>query len=264
MPPLTSQSALRRVQKLDFCYLCGEKFGGAAERTRDHVPPQAIFAKLDKDFPLIVSAHKSCNHAQSVTDEEIGQLVSLLHGRFPEPHRDRLAIEIQENPARAQTFGILTGVNLEPAVHRWLKAFHAALYRQPLPVSTRFATQLPFPSATLKGGKFVLDRIPDQHLRFVETLKKNRLVGNLDTIACNNEKLRYECVWAQMSDGSWGCVYGLDLYDWKNLGDIHNFPARGCAGLYRPGSARPPSGAAMATRLTFSVKNDDVLDPFAI
>ena len=80
MQKLTSQKDLRLVQRLNFCYLCGDGFDKDSERTKDHVPPEAMFAEADRNFPLIVSAHGSCNWARSPEDEVIGQLVSLLHG----------------------------------------------------------------------------------------------------------------------------------------------------------------------------------------
>ncbi len=263
MPKLTSQKDLRSVQRLDFCYLCGDGFDKNSERTKDHIPPQAIFAEADRNFPLIVSAHGSCNRARSPEDEVIGQLVSLLHGRVQAPHRDRLEVEIRTDNDHAHELGIFTGLNIEAVIRRWLKGFHTALYREPLSAHTRFATQSPFPSGTLKDGTVIAHPIPPQHALFVEKLKRNRMAGTLDTIVCNNGKLRYECVWVQMDDGGWGCVFGLNLYGWKNLGDIHNFTARGCAGLYRPEDARFPSDSARSTRLAFAVNNEDALDPFA-
>lgn len=263
MPNLTSQKALRTVQRLDFCYLCGDGFDNDPERTKDHVPPQAIFATADKDFPLIVSAHGACNRARSREDEVVGQLVSLLHGRVPDPDRDRLAAQIRKPAGFAHTLGIFTGLHVEAVIQRWVRAFHAALYRTPLSSQTRFAVQTPFPSGELNDGNMVADLIPAQHRAFVEELKRNRMAGSIDTIVCNNGKLRYECVWVQMSDRGWGCIFGLDLYGWKKLGDIHNFPARGCAGLYRSESALAPPGSTKATQLQFDVENIDALDSFA-
>jgi len=260
---LTSQKDLRSVHKLDFCYLCGNGFNKDSERSKDHIPPQAIFDKQDRNFPLILLAHRSCNGARSPEDEVIGQLVSLLHGRVPAPHRNRLAVEVRTDTEHAHELGIFTGLKIEAVIQRWLKGFHAALYKTPLSDATRFATQTPFPSGTLKNGSVIANPIPPQHCLFVEELKRNRLAGSLDTIVCNNGKLRYECVWVQMDDGGWGCIYGIDLYGWKNLGDIHNFPARGCAGLYRTENARFPPGSATSTRLAFTVENKDPLDPFA-
>ena len=65
-----------------------------------------------------------------------------------------------------------------------------------------------------------------------------------------------------MDDEGWGCIYGLDLYGWKNLGDVHNFPARACVGLYQRQDARCPPTATRATEIEFPFENRDALDPF--
>jgi len=256
-----SQSDLRAVQKLEFCYLCGHDFDANSERTKDHIPPRAIFAEADRDFPLLIPAHGGCNRDRSSEDEVIGQLISLLHGRVPKPNRDRLTVEIRQESGRE--LGILTGLQIEAVIRRWLMAFHAALYKEPLPPNTRFATQCPFPSGSVEEDSITVHEIPPQHRLFVEELKRNRMTGCLDSIVCNNGKLRYECVWVRMDDGGWGCIYGLDLYGWKNLGDIHNFEPRGCAGLYRKAEATFPKGAMKATNLKLRLANNDPLDPFA-
>jgi hypothetical protein len=95
---------------------------------------------------------------------------------------------------------------------------------------------------------------------FVEVIKTNRAVNNLDRIQSNNKKLTYECVWDQADDGRWMCIFALDLYDWKDLGDINNFQARGCAGMYI--NLVPPV-ATKAKRLALTLPNYDTLDPFA-
>ena len=166
MSQLTSQRSLRSVQKLDFCYLCGEQFEKDSERTKDHVPPQAIFAESDRNFPLILDTHGTCNRAQSKEDEVIGQLVSLLHGHAPKPHRVRLNIEIRPHTDEHLELGVLTGLNVEAVIKRWLKGFHAALYQQPLPDGTRFATHAPFPSGTIIDDSVRPDPIRQQHKIF--------------------------------------------------------------------------------------------------
>jgi hypothetical protein len=86
-------------------------------------------------------------------------------------------------------------------------------------------------------------------------LKRNRTVGNLDRIVCRNETCRYECVSSQAHDGRWICIYGLDLYNWRDLGS-RNQPARGCVGCYqrptgechRTGRQRPGWSSTLALR----------------
>ena len=96
MPELSTQVAFRPVQSLAFCYLCGEGFSEHAEKTRDHIPPKSIFAPEDREPPLILPTHRNCNEAQSGYDEVVGQLIAAIHGKYPEPDRRRLNVQVAE------------------------------------------------------------------------------------------------------------------------------------------------------------------------
>jgi hypothetical protein len=82
---LDNQWALRPIQWLPFCYLCGRTVEDGEATNRDHVPPSAIFAVADRNFPLILRTHTTCNGDRSGEDAIIGQLVSVLHGSSPTP-----------------------------------------------------------------------------------------------------------------------------------------------------------------------------------
>jgi hypothetical protein len=60
---LNTQQALRRARDLPFCYLCGLPIQPGDVLNRDHVPPAALFARADRNFPLILRAHKHCKIA---------------------------------------------------------------------------------------------------------------------------------------------------------------------------------------------------------
>ena len=97
MPELFTQRDLRSVQNLPFCYLCGNAFGQKAETTRDHVPPKSIFATADRVPPLVLPTHRHCNEAQSGYDEIVGQVIAAIHGKYPEPARVRLDVQVAED-----------------------------------------------------------------------------------------------------------------------------------------------------------------------
>lgn len=122
---------------------------------------------------------------------------------------------------------------MQAIVQLWLRALHAALYHEPLLSTTRFAIETPLPKARLASGNVELVPLRvEQHRLVVQTLKRERAGGNVDRILCNNGKLLYECVWDQFDDGTWLCVFGVDLYGWADLYDTRNFERRGCAGGY--------------------------------
>jgi hypothetical protein len=156
------------------------------------------------------------------------------------------------------------GANLERTIRRWIQGFHAALYQEPLGDIDKavFMTALPFTKGIVRetGVDFVLTSPIRQ--RIVEEIKKNRLTGSLDRIICGNTKCQYECVWTQFDRGEWFCVYALDIYDWKRLGDTDHFVPQGCVGCYRREQKGTPRMATCATRLDFPIDNASKLDPF--
>ena len=261
MTRLQTEKDFRKVKKLPFCYLCGQQFTGKDIINSDHVPPKTAFNARDRTAPLKLPTHESCNGAQSVDDKKVGQLIALRRGERPSSRRDQ-ALEL----VHYERLGMvaLENLDVDSAVWRWVRGFHAALYQQPL-VDWKHAIQTPFPRADSRGGQFALRPLRPQHLAFVETIKRNRQFGDLDQILANAGKLRYECVWCQLDDNaSWFCVFGLDIYDWKDLGGhTSNIPARGCAGAYVLADKTVPPGAATNRDGIVTALNRDTLDPFA-
>lgn len=265
MVSLTTQKETREVRDLPFCYICGNNFEDGISTNHDHVPPESIFDKSDRDFPLKLAIHeKQCHRPMNLDDEILGQLVALIHGKQPSENNDKLKIDIYRRSVTGRVMASFSQRNLEFLLRRWLSGFHAALYRVPMGSKTKFEIQTPFPSGTFNNGQFVEDKIREQHYKFVECIKRNRTANNLDCIVSNNGKLRYECVWDQLSDNSWACIFALDLYGWKDLGDVNNFQPRGCAGLYRLSSGKAPTTACLATQLEFLQENFDGADPFTV
>ena len=263
MISLATQKDARAVRDLPFCYICGNRIDASDSINYDHVPPESIFDKPDRNFPLKLAIHEErCHSPMNLDDEVLGQLIALIHGKQPSERNDKLKIDIYQRTDTESPMASFSQRNIEFLLERWIKGFHAALYREPLAADTKFAIQTPFPSGIVKNGEFIEDPIKDQHYKFVECIKRNRTVRNLDYIETNNGKLRYECVWDKLNDNSWACIFSIDLYSWKNLGDINNFKSRGCAGLYSPPTGEAPRNASKATQLEFSVENSDTADPF--
>lgn len=261
MVSITTQKDCRKIKGLPFCYICGEFFDDVRIQNDDHVPPKSIFKKEDRNFPLIMPAHQDgCHSDMNLDDEILVQLISLMHGKQPSKKNDKLKIEIYDVAGSNNTTAVFRQRNVESLLKRWLKAFHAALYNQPLLDDARFAIQSPFPSYNAETGK--QNQIKEQHYEFVKCIKRNRLANNIDFIETNNGKLRYECVWDQLSNKKWICVFAINLYEWINLGDVNNFSPRGCAGIYEPPSGKPPLTASLASNLEFPFDNTYPADPF--
>jgi hypothetical protein len=265
MPSLTTQKELQSIQKLGFCYFCGEPFDNEdkSDINRDHVPPRALFAKPDRTCPLILPSHEECNSSQSQVDEVVGQLVSVLHGRYPTPRNVRLDVDVIVPQPGGVPIAGLKNLNFQSVLIRWIRAFHAALYGEYLENNTRHALHPPFFAGHIEKDGIRLESVQPQFPLFVEVIKRNRVAGHIDRITAFNGKLRYECVWDRMDDGLHACFFALDIYNWHQLGDPQFFPQRGCVGWYQLSRATPASATLAVDReLPIRFNNTEPLNPF--
>ena len=261
MPSLQTQKDFQGVRNLPFCYLRGRDFVATDAVDWDHVPAKSAFNPRDRDPPLKLKTHRETCHAQwSDNDKKVGQLISLRRGEGPKSQSDQALPFIQHGDMVG-----LENPNIEAAVWRWVKGFHAALYQRPLAASRPLSIQTPFPRGRRGPSGIVIDPILEQHVVAVDLIKRNRIVENLDKVISNKQKLRYECVWrkADAAD-AWACFFALDIYDWKDLGShTEKIPARGCVGIYMlPDKAAPP-GATLDSDSRIAVPNSDRFDAFA-
>lgn len=261
MIQLVSQKELGKSQGLDFCHSCGRGFSQAEPRTKDHIPPESIFAKEHRNPPLILPAHDTCNQEHSVHDEVIGQLVAVARRQYPSPNRNRLKMKVYETDNSSEPMLGLIGTAIEQAIWSWVRGFHAALYREFLPADTRNTVHPPFWRANETGNVLRIKDSLSQESQFAERIRVNRLTQTLDRIETCSSKCCYECTWEKLDNGRAICVFALRLYDWEKLGD-RSLPQRGCTGCYQPLSGKP-GRATSATSLEFQVSSDYPLDPFA-
>lgn len=254
------------VASLPFCYWCGRLFLPHDAMNGDHVPPKNAFDIPDRTPPLKLKTHITCNSAHKITDELIGQLVGLQRNYVtPDPKHRRLKMEVYSG----QSFGAVTNVNVIEAVWRYIRGFHAALYREPLSGKPEGTMTTPFTRAWIEDDELVLEGPKkDQHFAIVQALKNQRALGNVDRIVSNNGKLTYECVWVWAVDRNGpmikrrACFFALDIYSWKQLGDVGQFPARGCAGAYFLPDGHAPARASLYSEAAPVASNEDPWDPF--
>lgn len=256
---LQTQKDLRTVQRLPFCYLCGDHLLEDDVTDGDHVPAKATFNARDREPALKLQTHKRCNANLSVDDKKLGQLIALRRRESPPSRRDQALRFMSQRDMVA-----VTNLNIDAAVWRWIRGFHAALYREPLSAGARHTIRTPFPRADDVQGQLILQPLLEQHRLIVATLKRNRVWRNVDFIETNRGQLRYQCVWCLSDDdASWFCMFGVDIYDWKDLGSSTPLiPARGCAGIYQREDGSRPEMAAVNRDSSTDVANDDPLDPF--
>jgi hypothetical protein len=263
MASLLTHKDLQAVRDLSFCYLCGNQFDPNDHVNHDHVPPESIFARRDRR-PLKLRTHVDRNSAHKLTDEKIGQLIGLKRGYVPSnPRNKRLRFAIFPRSG----LGAVTNLNIDDVVWRWIRGFHAALYREPFPpfspgLNIPGSLQTPFPKARNVGHGITFEPMKRHNILFVEAIKMNRARKNIDRIQCNNGRLLYECVWVKADGGRWICVFALNTYEWKDLGDTQRLPSRACVGFYLPPSGVLPPSATKDIPSKVLVPNFDQLDPF--
>lgn len=266
MVSVRSHDEFREVQRLPFCYLCGREFDDAPidkrdRKDRDHVPSKKMFAEADRESrPLVLPTHQRCNNFHSSDDEQVNQLVRLMHSA-PKAPKDVSALRTGVHRFGPSRFPMAT-VELLPMpriVARWLRGFHAALYRSLQPELSGHIS-MPFPSSD--DLRSLHDILP-QHLVFTDILKQNRKVKRVDVIEAFNGRVRYECTWPNFDDGRPFCCFGLDIYGWKELGNTGLQPPRNCVGFYFAPKDGVPSSATRATSIAIPTRNWDLLDPFA-
>ncbi len=256
---LTNQKKLREVRDLDFCYICGEPFDESSNFDHDHVPPKSIFTKQDRQ-PLLLKTHKECNQRHSALDEKIGQLISL---QFGEKTISSNSLRFNLMPMRRMYSASITGINIEEAVWRWIGGFHAALYRIPMK-KCRGSLVTPFPKANSINGKWNFAPILPQHHIFVDTIKKNRAFKRLDYIVANNGTMTFECIWDKTDNNDkWLCIFGINIYNWKVMGNSNYGPRRGCCGCNQLIDGSKPENASIAIRSPILIPNIDKNDPYA-
>jgi hypothetical protein len=151
MVVLLSDKHFQAVAELSFCYWCGKDFQPSDATNGDHVPPKAIFANPDRRRPLKLKTHVDCNSGHKVTDERMGQLLALLHGKVPTVENQKLKFSID----RKRGLAAVNNTDIEGSVWRYVRGFHAALYREPFPMPApppevlRGALTLPFVKVTV-------------------------------------------------------------------------------------------------------------------
>jgi hypothetical protein len=256
MIEIRTQQQLRPAQNLKFCCICGEPLNN--DQDRQHVPPKAIFSKADRSSPLILPSHPKCNSAQSPFDEVIGQLLALVYGKYPAAKDVKLEAEFFPVAGGDFTWGV-KNLPLESIIFRWIRCFHAALYHEFLP-DRGGRVYAPFPAGEQIDGRVVYENIYLSRLKLTYLFKQQMKAGLTDSVTCYNEKCQYRCTWLKSDDGRPFCLFALRLYNWEELGDIHNHPPMGCVGMYL---AEIPAIASRGTRLEIPASNFVPLDPFA-
>lgn len=245
---------------IKFCYLCGEDLAGS-DVNKDHIPPIKCFAPSDRLNPLILNTHKKCNSGWSIADNRLGEILSSFNGRqFSEDKPAQIKAVKMIDRTTGEEFGAITGVDLKQVVRRIVKGFHAALYRQLLPVNTVNSISLQFPSSSVKGLSD-WEGLHPMHGAVVHRLYVDRVMNRCDSVSIYNDKCRYICSWDRLDNGVSCCLFAISLYEWEQMVDPRLGPKACCVGLYSPPGGRP-KGAAISSPFVLPPYDGVRLNPF--
>jgi hypothetical protein len=195
---------------------------------------------------------------RSGDDEAVGQLVSLLHG-LRLPTIKRLAVVPRLHPSGVVVAS--TSLDLRGCIWRWVRGYHAALYREHLPEHVERAVFPPLPSVPQGNATLTSDDRLHQLADIVCLIKQSRVASRTDAVLSHSGRCRYECVWTRLDHGQWMCFFALRIYNWEDLGDSSTYPHRGCAGAYGAFDD-PPAKGSQAPALPIAISNHAPLDPF--
>ena len=202
MPKLTmTQDEMRANLSLRFCCVCGKPFAKNEKPTRQHVPPRSVFAVEDQDPLLVLRAHDSGNQKQSVDDEVIGQLVSVLHDRYPAEERLRIAMDLFSVDGSVLPMVGVKDLPLTRIIFGWVRCFHATLYCKYLVDGGGFIGP-PFPESEPDGnGGATPEPVHVSRYSMTHILKQQAKIGRADEVVCFNGKCYYRCTWLKMDNG---------------------------------------------------------------
>lgn len=261
---VSTRRQLQALRALPFCHACGRQIDRSKAELFDfdHIPAKTCFDEVDRDPPLKLPTHRACNNAHNLNDEKLGDLIAVHRHQAIEPNAGALRVQVIVDSNSGTEFAVFDTLDLIGSLRRWVGGFHAALYKEPLPISAHYHISPPIPLAEERATGLSVRPIPASQAPFVHTLKLNRLAKNVDAVETCRAKLRYECVWAKDDSGShWLCIFGINLYDWIGMGD-HRLTPRGCVGVYKLPSGGVPEKASRATQLQASIPNKSPFDPF--
>lgn len=260
MSDIVDQKKAREVKKLPFCYICGNPLQSGEVHDDDHVPPKNMFLASDRNFPIILRVHEQCNDAWQIADERVGFLIKILHGGDITKHSKKYKAEIAKAPDGRQ-FPLLGKIPLKPMIGRIMRAFHAALYHEFIPRNTKNSILTPIPEAERTFEGVAVRKVPDQFRKVSDLLRSNIMARTTDKIISNNGKLHYECAWPQFDNGQRFCIFALDIYNWRSLGDKISDEDYACIGAYFL-NGHMPSNATPATSIEVDFSSVPELHPF--
>jgi hypothetical protein len=119
MIAILTQSDLRQVRDLSFCHVCSREFSALDQADRDHIPAQACFDRADRNPPLKLKAHVSCNNAHKLNDEKVGELIAIQRRKSIDATR-HLKVGLFNEIRTGRLVGAAHNLDIMGCIKRWV------------------------------------------------------------------------------------------------------------------------------------------------
>ncbi len=243
-----------------FCYLCGEPLAGKVPTNGDHCPPKGFFAPADRaNFPIILPTHEACNYGWHKADELMSIVVDALHVK----KKSTNTILTQMLNAKVVPFGqqeatAISNVPLAPIAARIVRAMHALLYNEFLPVTTKSKFHIPLPEEDSETQSMLIPL--EQSFIFSGVVRKALITKTADVVRAYNDKFKYACTWQKFDNGTPFCIICFDIYAFHTLSPpVSDFPTA-FVGMYVP--ERVPNCATYGSDIDIQLSQEELLNPW--
>lgn len=265
--------AVRRA--IDFCYLCGQPLperrrGTGSGVVGEHVVPRSLLGDPPTPgaWPVILDVHEDCEDTLKRGRDHWASTLQAINTVSPTDwpewgHVRGLPIEpvVLLDEVSGKVIPAFTGIGaILHGIATWVRGFHAALYRLPLPDDVAIHVRPPVPACS-STGPTTLQLTEDLASASVQVVMAATLTDQWDGIQAWGDELRYYCTWWNLGrldggDGPWTCFWVLTFPGVLEWSSTVTESVRPWNGHYE--MPAPPPGAGCVSQDHFNVLSDFV------
>ena len=253
---LSDQKHFRQLQRLPFCYNCGQSFlDPKLEVTRDHIPAQGLFDIAFRTNVLWLPAHKECNSRWSKTDQCLAELLRLPDPDAPPPRMIKPVVAVG---AAGDSTMLAVPFDFVGQITRWVRGFHVALYQERMAEGVVGHLYSPWPSSATPDVSTATIDSREERIGFAQCLWAQRKSGDVDCVKCYGSACEYFCYWTSVGSRS-RCVWALRIDGMSRVSSDDEWRG-GCVGYYE--CDKTPSSASVKSPRRPAFCPADLTNPF--
>lgn len=220
MPRIVTQKEFKASKKPSFCYLCGEPLDNGEPTDDDHCPPKSIFNKKDRaNYPIILKAHKKCNHTKHLDDEILAVFFDPLskQGKV-EKDKHRLKMDKRKISVHFPNRHIdaYTDLPFRRFASRIAQGMHAILYEECFP-NAIIKGEITYPFTEVsQEGEVISEKHKIQSLDIAMTIARSIKADKFDCVIAYNNQFKYVCCWSPFDDVP-VCLFAFDIMNMAQM-----------------------------------------------